>query len=293
MQPIQSVLKGDSDIFITRIGSVGDSLEYSTYLGGNSSDKATRIDVDLEGNAFVTGSTNSHDFPQVHAIQGFAGLADVFILKLKSNGQALLFSTFLGGRDGDGGYGIATDEQNSIYVTGVAGIDFPTVNALQPDWNEGYGCHNPNCPDSFISKFSLTGSTTGIDVYVDLPPTSSGQPGGVASIPIEVGNLGESLTTGVTLTATLEDGLSYFGDTSGITATVAGNQINWQFPELVFLETRQFNLLVNVPADAELGALYTITFTANPVETDDLPENNTALIEVMAARWLFLPVIRR
>jgi hypothetical protein len=88
----------------------------------------------------------------------------------------------------------------------------------------------------------------------------------------------------------LADGLTYAGDTSGATPTVSGQDVTWNPPDLGFLESREFMLYVQTPADAAYGARYPITVTL----TSDGPEvngdDNSDSAEVMAARQVFMPL---
>ena len=79
-------------------------LVYSTYLGGSGFDEGIGIAVDDRGNAYVTGFTNSTDFPTVNAVQPASGGGDdAFVAKLNPNGSQLLYSTYLGGSEFDDG----------------------------------------------------------------------------------------------------------------------------------------------------------------------------------------------
>ena len=97
------------DAFVTRLNPAG-SIVFSTYLGGNGSDSGQGIAVDSSGNAYVSGSTLSSNFPIVNPIQALpGGDRDVFVAELNATGSSLAFSTYLGGDGTDGGRGIALD----------------------------------------------------------------------------------------------------------------------------------------------------------------------------------------
>src|SRR5262249_20839896 len=101
-------------------------LVYSTFLGGSGFDFAYSIAADSSGNAYVTGSTSSPDFPAVNPIQSQNhGYGDAFVTKMNADGTALMYSTYLGGSGGvdengitEGGRGIAVDAAGDAYVTG-------------------------------------------------------------------------------------------------------------------------------------------------------------------------------
>ncbi len=111
---------------------------YSTYLGGTKTDKASAIAVDSAGNAYVTGSTTSTDFPTTSGVlqQTFLGntasfAQEVFVTKLNLTGSALVYSTFLGGTasgPSENGAGIAVDASGNAFITGTtAASDFPVT----------------------------------------------------------------------------------------------------------------------------------------------------------------------
>ncbi len=126
------------DAFVAKLDPTGSRLEYVTYFGGSGDDYATGIAVDGSGNAYVTGFTNSADWPTAHAPQaspggGLCGNAnpepcfDAFVAKLDATGTTLVYSTYLGGSADDYGQGIAVDSAGSVVVTGfTASADFPT-----------------------------------------------------------------------------------------------------------------------------------------------------------------------
>lgn len=155
---------GLSDVIVAKLNPAATALIYSTYLGGSSSDNAYGISVDASGNAYITGSTYSTDFPTALPIQ--AALAggngiDAFVSKLTPAGNVLAFSTYLGGVDsvcvdcnyGDYGNGIAADSADNIYITGYTyNTGFPTASPIQAVCG---GCTGTANPDAFAAKISL------------------------------------------------------------------------------------------------------------------------------------------
>src|SRR5262249_30303223 len=106
---------------------------YSTYLGGTDQDVATSVKVDASGNAYVAGWTYSSGFQTSNPAQAaLAGSSDVFVLKINAAGNALVYSTYLGGSDYEEAVGIAIDGSGNAYVAGgTISTDFPTVNPVQ------------------------------------------------------------------------------------------------------------------------------------------------------------------
>ncbi|MFX1508108.1 MAG: SBBP repeat-containing protein, partial [Promethearchaeota archaeon] len=130
---INSSLCGETDIFVTKLNGTGNKLEFSTYLGGNDLDSGSEIIVDAFNNAYITGETASLDFPTTPgAIDDThnGGVSDVFVVKINSAGDNLVFSTYVGGEGNDYGYAIAIDEFNNTYITGETwSSNFPTLGA--------------------------------------------------------------------------------------------------------------------------------------------------------------------
>ncbi len=130
--PLRAVFGGGGvDAFVTKLGSAGNSLVYSTYLGGSGDDTAFGIAVDSSGRAYVAGRTGSGDFPVVDGLSNpTSGLDEAFIAKLNASGGALLYSTKLGGSGEDCARAIAVDSSgDNAYVAGITySTDFNLVN---------------------------------------------------------------------------------------------------------------------------------------------------------------------
>jgi hypothetical protein len=140
-------------------------LFYSTYLGGSGSqDEGFGIAVDASGNAYVTGLTNSANFPTTAGVFQTTpgGDLDVFVAKLNPTGSGLAYSTYLGGSGSDGGRGIAVDTIGNAYVTGFAeSANFPTtLGAFQTVFGGGATF------DAFVTKLDPTGSALLYSTYL-------------------------------------------------------------------------------------------------------------------------------
>jgi uncharacterized protein (TIGR03437 family) len=149
---LQNNLRGAEDVFVTKISPDGSAKLYSTYLGGGAPDEGRGIAVDVQGNAYVTGSTGSIDFPTKNAVQATpGGSGDAFLVKLNATGSALVYSTYLGGSAIDSGSAVALDAAGSAYVVGSTfSADFPTTNPFQA----AKGAQE----DAFIAKINPAGS---------------------------------------------------------------------------------------------------------------------------------------
>jgi hypothetical protein len=124
--------------FVTIVNPAGTSITLSTYIGGSNFDVAQGVALDLAGNVYVTGVTNSSDFPVVNPVQAALGGTalgrDAFVVKIDPQRARIAYATYLGGEGDDEGRGIAVDLIGSAYVIGRTVSDhFPVVNALQPD----------------------------------------------------------------------------------------------------------------------------------------------------------------
>ena len=170
VNPFQATLNGGSNAFVAKLNAAGSALVYSTYVGGSSAygDGGGSIALDSSGNAYVTGSTYSTDFPTMNPLQAHCGSCvpndsssfTAFVTKLNPTGSALVYSTYLGGSTEDAGYRIAVDAAGSAYVTGyTASTNFPTANPLQPSY--GGGAH-----DAFVAKLNPAGSTLVYSTYL-------------------------------------------------------------------------------------------------------------------------------
>jgi len=174
MNPLQPALAAScqacSNAFVTKLNPTGSALVYSTYLGGSGSDWGSGIAVDGSGNAYITGTTSSTDFPTMSPLQPAygGGGGDAFVARLNPTGSALVYSTYLGGNQDEYGYGIAVDSSGNAYVTGrTESANFPTMSPLQP----AYGGN----ADAFVAKISPCVSVTPTAVFLD-STSQSGPP---------------------------------------------------------------------------------------------------------------------
>ncbi|TET91672.1 MAG: hypothetical protein E3J35_01780 [Methanomassiliicoccales archaeon] len=155
------------DVFVTKLNSNGSSVLYSTFLGGSGDDRGVSVVVGPDGNAYVTGHTDSADFPTTsdavdrtyNDVSPCPRLtcADLFIVRLDGQGQGLVYSTYLGGSEVDIPFSIAIN-QDSIFVAGYTWSHwFPvSSDAFDRTWN--------GMADAFVLRLSVS---------TDLPPTAS------------------------------------------------------------------------------------------------------------------------
>lgn len=135
-------------------------LSFSTYLGGAGVDDARAVAVDSDGSAYVTGTTDSANFPTAAPRQAAnAGSTDVFVSRFNAAGTQLIYSTYLGGSAADTGNGIAVDRDGNAFIAGATqSSNFPLANARQATAGGG--------GDAFIFKLSPTGGALLFSSYL-------------------------------------------------------------------------------------------------------------------------------
>lgn len=206
--------------FVTKLNASGTALAYSTYLGGTSGSDGYGIGVDRSGNVYTVGNTPSTNFPitasafQKYVTQGLCGnppayqCGDLYITKLNSTGDAVLYSTFMGGKGYDNPYGLALDSQARVYITGfTASPDFPTTPKAYQRKFAGAVCHQWYglfCANGFLAKIDTTKSGPASLVY----STFYGGALEVQATAVAVNAAGKAFITGWTFA----DPLSVNGD---------------------------------------------------------------------------------
>lgn len=155
VNPYKNFLTGSGDIFVSKLNLALNQLLYSTYLGGNSSEHAVGIAVDSTGAAYISGHTQSPDYPIVAG--AYSATFDTttgftpFVTKFTPAGNALQFSTFYGGSSYEYPYGIALDNAQNVYVCGYTNSpNFPTPGGFQTLFAGN--------SDGYVVKFNPSGS---------------------------------------------------------------------------------------------------------------------------------------
>jgi hypothetical protein len=186
----QRTYGGGLDAFVAKLSADGSSLVYSTYLGGSAYDAGNAVALDALGNAYITGQTNSTNFPTLNPLQATGGGSqdgDAFVTELNTTGSALVYSTYLGGSSLDRGNGIAVDGSGNAYVAGFTrSSDFPTQNPLQA------ACAScPTYADAFVAEVLSGGSVLGYSTFL-------GGSGDDQALGITVDSTGNAYITGFT-----------------------------------------------------------------------------------------------
>jgi hypothetical protein len=200
---------GFADAFVTKVGSTGAALSYSTFLGGAGVDRGTGIAVDGAGAAYITGENGSDDFPTTAGAfdRTHNGGVDVFVTKVGPTGAALSYSTLLGGSGFDAGLAIAVGGSRQAYVTGETdSTDLPTTaGAFDRTHNGG--------DDAFVTKLLPAGGALSYSTFLGgsaarLPDRAA--PATDQGLGIAVDGMGAAYVTGRTL-----DGDTDFPTTAG------------------------------------------------------------------------------
>jgi hypothetical protein len=149
---VVQTIPGDSeDAVLVKLNHDGTTIEFSTYIGGMSKDSAEAITVDSEGNIYITGRTNSTDFPVTDDVfqRGLSGYDDGFVCILDNNGSSFVASTYFGGPDKDVGNDIILDEQGNIIIVGsTRSHAFPTTSSAYQRFHGGL-------TDAFVIHFDV------------------------------------------------------------------------------------------------------------------------------------------
>jgi hypothetical protein len=159
--PFQQTYGGNTDAFVAQLGATGGTLYYSTYLGGNGADFGQGIAVDSSGNAYVTGATQSPNFPVTAGTlqPNIAGSQNAFVTKVNATGEALVYSTYLGGSATDVGQSIQVDSSGDAYVAGYTfSTNFPLVGPFQKVIGGG--------SDAFVAEINPAGSALTFSTYL-------------------------------------------------------------------------------------------------------------------------------
>ena len=149
-----------ADAFFTKLSPTGTILS-STYLGGSNDDMGFGVAVDASG-VYLTGQTQSSDFPHYPLQPGLQGDADAFVIKFSLLGDTIFYARLLGGSDWDGGYAIAVDSARSPYIVGTTySLDFPVTPAA-------FQTHagNPGAGHGFVTKLSPSGGLLVYSTYI-------------------------------------------------------------------------------------------------------------------------------
>jgi len=172
VNPIQPVYAGNADVILAKLDPQGNAFVYSTVLGGEGTDRGWGLTLDSGGNVYVTGETNSVNFPQVDALQPVygGGVRDAFLLRLDNHG-AVRYSSFLGGQGFDHGWRVTVDRDWVVHVTGAT--DSPDFVLASPAQGAPAGLR-----DAFVARFGLSPTPTPAPTPTPFAQSTIGPGGG-------------------------------------------------------------------------------------------------------------------
>lgn len=144
----QGVNAGGIDAYVTKLDATGSGLIYSTYLGGSGNDFSEGLALNSSYEVYITGQTDSSDFPVNSAFQvSNGGGVDAFVARFNDTGSGILFSTYLGGAGNDFSHGVALDSIYDIYLAGqTTSTNFPT--------HLPYQASNAGSSEAFVAKIT-------------------------------------------------------------------------------------------------------------------------------------------
>ncbi len=296
------------DGFVTKISPSGGAFEYSTYLGGEHDDYPEGIAVDAQGQACITGLTESFGFPRVNAFNGHKqGGSQAFVTKLNADGSACVFSSYIGGNKGESGYGIAVDAQGGVVVVGSTySLDFGVKDAFQP--NNAGGPDPVGNLDAFITKVNsavelvfstylggtgrdiaravavsadgtmhVAGSTTSTD-FPTVAPSQAANAGGTDAFLATISPTGSTLTYATYLGGTGED--DGFGVAVGAGGTaVTGVTESADFPLVAPLQAA----CGGCAAPGYFSDVFLTVYAGAPVESTFLGGSSVDTVRTVAA----------
>ena len=172
--------------FVAKLNPTGTGLVYSTYLGGDAEQFGSALALDGSGDAYITGLTNSADFPTTSgAYQRTTSSFAAYISKLNSSGSGLVYSTLFSGPSSSDG--LAVDSSGNAYISGTAS-QLPTTSGAFQQVVKGVD-------DAYVAKFDASGSNLLYATYLG----GHDQFGGERALGIVVNSLGEASVTGLAL----------------------------------------------------------------------------------------------
>jgi uncharacterized protein (TIGR03437 family) len=259
---------GGTDGFIAKYKADGSAVEFASYFGGNSSDQIFAVAVDKGGDIWVTGSSQSSDFPQVRPLPNTSSQSlSAFVSRFSAVGKQLIFSSRFGGGFSDVGRAVAVGAGNNVYLAGIANsFSFPLINPV-PASN--------GTPNGFAMK---------LGPVADLAVTIAGAPAPVLAgerltYTVNVANHGDLPLTGVKLTDQLPSGATLVSATATQGTCNIASEIICDLGNLAEASTAVLTIVVSAPSSPTISN----TVRVSAAETEPDTENNTSTVSVEIA----------
>jgi hypothetical protein len=277
---LQGTMGGGSwDAFVTKISGDGQSLLYSTYLGGSASDYGYAVVAGSGGSVYVCGRTTSLDFPTQNPIYPADSSGDAFVAKLTSDGSALVYGTYLGGSGADYAWDLDLTSDGSAVVVGYTiSANFPVLSAYQAALAGSY--------DVFVTKINAAGTGLSYSTYLGGGSIDIGQA-------VKVDASGRAFLTGYTMSGDFPTAAPYQGAlasagkpdlfVSRLTAT--GNVLSYS--SFLGGEGSDYGVDIDLGSDGSIYVLgRSLSFTyplANAYQTSRRGESDVVLTRLNAA----------
>ncbi len=271
--PIYGTPGGSVDGFALEIAPDGSEIRFSTFLPGDFEDEPRDVAIGPDGRIYVVGDTNSSNYPTVNALytdpDPGPGGYDVFATCLSSTGRSVVYSTYLGGTEGEFCYSVAVDGSGGAYVVGsTPSTNFPTVGPYQ--------AHLRGTADGFVVKIANATANLGVTLTASPEPVRSGQQ---LTYTLTVGNLGPNAAGDVIAAVGVPSGTSFVSATPshGNFSPPAGAGIGYFFAGRIangFAETLTLVVRVTASPGETIENAATVVTTA----VDPAGSNNTASV---------------
>jgi hypothetical protein len=250
-------IDGPTDCFVFKLSPDGNSLAYSTFIGGSDREQGNDIRVDASGNAYISGWTNSEDFPTVNAYNNtYNGDGSIFVCKLSPYGDDLIYSTYVGGSDAESSTGMAIDLEGNAFVCGwTYSHDFPMVDPFDSTHNGGGDFGD----DIFVFKLNPEGDSLLFSTYVggsdDDVPTA-----------LELDSSGNIYVTGYTYSENLPATENAYETEHDLWMDIFLFKLNPRGDTMIYftyISASRYEAPNDIAVDAS-GAVYMVGFTTSP-----------------------------
>jgi uncharacterized repeat protein (TIGR01451 family) len=267
---------GGVDAFVAKVKADGSGLDWAGYVGGDGDDRGNGIAVDSDGNAYITGETNSTQttFPEtVGPDQTYNGGVDAFVAKVKADASGLDYAGYIGGSGTDRGKGIALDTNTDVYIVGETNSSESTFpGKTGPDTTQNLAF------DAFVAKLCNA-------VCADISVRQSDSPdpvaaGSTVTYTITVTNNGPDDATAVTVTDALP------ATTSLVAATPTSGTCSGTGPvvcDIGNLNNGEIAIVTIVVTTTPVAGTLVNNVSVLAAQTDPNPSNNTSTEHTVAA----------
>ena len=275
---LQGALAGKSDAFLACLNPTGDTLIYSTYLGGNGADYASGT-ADAAGNVYIAGSSDSTNLPLLNALQPYLGNTDGYLARIDPTGAALIYLSWLGGSAADFPNSIARDPFGNLWIAGSTfSQNYPLLTPLQSAF------HSPDYT-SFLTRIA-EGPTPPANQSSDIAVTLSSDHSSIADndtvhFTASVTNNGPAPAANVILKHLLDLAFALSSATATQGTCTGSTYITCSLGTLNPGQQATVNLAVTVPSHAgTIQGSFSLVFAATSSTNDPNMANNSSQVAI-------------